>query len=1162
MGKKKNAGLSSFLGIFLFTVGLILFSNVIAQCPDYMPISPSTIPQGTVGTYYSVQFSASGGTPPYTFYTEVCPPGFSLTSGGLFSGVPLESGEWSLYIWVEDSSSPYPCSSSADYILKIVEPCPLIYIYPTQLPEAKIGTNYDVQLSAQGGTQPYLFYFRGGKLPKGLSLSSDGKIYGTPSETGTFNFLIVTEDAKNCEGSASYTLVVNCETNYGSLSGYVAISGDGGQSLYILDGDSVSGTMTATSSSGDVFTSEIERGAFSFENIPAGNYTLSGQITYKDNILYDAKLLEYGCSAPSNSSLIKTTMLPGKNVEVKCDSSNLANYLINPPLVMIHGSYDCYNKWFSESFAEESSLPYFDNYARQIGFISFTPNYDWWNGSYLSMAEEVLDQIGKNFSGLSKSGAPPFYVIAHDTGGLLLRVLGSQIYKSDPVVGKIRKAFLLGTPNSGANYDFKFGSRKETGENLITRYFNEVYPDFGKINVFPVAGNKGWWGSQNDDGMVSLDSVFSIKNVSCIEDDCVTYPAVKFQYNMSQILPFSHKELGDPESVYDVFNLILSNSEKGTPEAPVGAVGWGTTGVTSKKIGGQTGSFVVESSADYPFYVSKCDGIAILIKVSSGAATFKFVDPNGIETLIENGLFLKSAPAQGNCFLRVLPESGDVTFEAVIIENSLFGIKSYLTSQNFLPGESVTLRVDKTGDWSLVSSAEVSASMYDASGSLLQTISLVEKGNYYTGSFVAPSTVGNYPIIVEASGLYNNSQFTRTEIEAMNVVSASHLFTGDFSDFASDKNGDGKFDSITFNYSVNVNKSGFYSVSADIYDSLGNFVAHSTDSFSVSASQVFRSSLVFDLSSIHCEQLSGKFFVVGLKFLDGDSLNTLDVWNEPIETKSYSSSQFECDSSPLTPSPSNITPVKVTKGTTAFVAISGNNFKENAVAQFESPLNVLESKRFSDRVVFASISIPESSASGYYDVYVKNPDGKIGKIENGLYVSDDTPPVIAFAEPQAESEVGGVVNVVARTEDDIKVVSVSFELDGTLQKRVDSYPFIWAWETSKTSEGRHTLKITATDSSGQSAFVEESVNVVRFPEVLSLSKKSDPFRIVVSGNNFKNGIEVYINNEKWNNVLFKTSNKIVLKGGASLKTKVPKGVKTTFRFVNPDGGETTYVWQR
>ncbi len=1162
---RKNSLLKNLIlnAKFMVAIVLMLTGTISFFCQSCtLTISPSSLPEGSVGTYYYVQFTATGGTAPYYFYTEGMPSWLSLTSEGKLYGTPQEAGTWSVYIGVSDSTSSYPCTGELFGNLVVTDACPIIYIKPSELPGAQIKTFYSQTLTAEGGVKPYNFSIGGGNLPPGISLSKEGTISGTPTESGLFNFLVIANDSANCSGSQSYSLNVECVSNSGTLSGYVGISSDGGKTLFILDGEPVSGTVTATSTNGDAFTSQIERGTFNFGSVPMGTYTLSGQITYRDNILYDAKLLSYGCSAPSNFNVLKTVNLPAKAVEVKCDTINNFTYVVPPPLVMIHGSYDCFNKWFSGDTNEGDSGTYFDNYARQIGIISFTPNYDWWSRSYTSMADEVLEQIVKNMNDLTKSGIPPYYVITHDTGAFILRVLGSGIRQNHNAVGKIRKAFLLAPPNSGFDFNLQSGSKREAGENLITRYFNEVYPNFGKINVFPIAGNNGLWGSKNNDGMVSLNSVFSVQNVSCIEEDCIIYPILKLPYGDSQILPYTHSELGGPESLLDVFNLILSNSEGGTPEAPVGTIGWGTTGVTSKKIGGGSQVLQAESATDYPFYVSKCDGMAIVIRTVSGSATFKFVDPDGVETVIENDLFVKTAPSPGICFLRVLPDSGGVNFTATVIENSIFGIKAYLTSQNFFAGDKVTLRVDKIGDYSLVSSVQINASLYDSNGTPLQTISLVEKGSYFSGTFIAPALTGNYVVVVEATGLYDNVPFSRTEFESMSVISDSHLFLGDFADSPADLNGDGKYDSISLSYSLNVPESGNYVVIADIYDSLGNFVAHGSDDFYSASSGIVNSSINFDLSSVHCEQLSDKFSIVGLRLLNGESLKTVDVWNNLIRTQQYSQSQFECNSSYLSPLPSYITPSTITKGRIADVAISGKNFKENAAVIFESPISVLSSSRFSDKVIFAKISIPESAQNGYYDVIVENPDGRSGKIENAFLVRNDNPPEVSFGNPQEGSNIGGTVRVIAITSDDVKVSSVSFELDGVLQKTVTSYPFIWDWDASKSGTGMHTLKITATDSIGQTTSEEESVNVVQIPVISSMSKKPDPFRIIVTGNFFESGIEVFINNERWEKVVFKSSNKIVLKGGKLLKEKVPKGVKTTFRFVNPDGGETTYVWQR
>ena len=82
---------------------------------------------------------------------------------------------------------------------------------------------------------------------------------------------------------------------------------------------------------------------------------------------------------------------------------------------------------------------------------------------------------------------------------------------------------------------------------------------------------------------------------------------------------------------------------------------------------------------------------------------------------------------------------------------------------------------------------------------------------------------------------------------------------------------------------------------------------------------------------------------------------------------------------------------------------------------------------------------------------------------------------------------------------------------------------------------------------------------VTAPPVVSLMKKAaPPFRIVVVGSNLQRGIRVFIGGAEWTSVVWKNTTKVVLKG--ALKSAIPKGVAKTFRFVNPDGGETTMTW--
>ena len=82
-----------------------------------------------------------------------------------------------------------------------------------------------------------------------------------------------------------------------------------------------------------------------------------------------------------------------------------------------------------------------------------------------------------------------------------------------------------------------------------------------------------------------------------------------------------------------------------------------------------------------------------------------------------------------------------------------------------------------------------------------------------------------------------------------------------------------------------------------------------------------------------------------------------------------------------------------------------------------------------------------------------------------------------------------------------------------------------------------------------------------------MNKMGSPFRINVMGSNLQEGIAVYINGQLWGDstnkqlVKWKSEANIKIKKGSSLKALVPKNTPTTFRFVNPDGGEATLTWQ-
>jgi PKD repeat protein len=114
-----------------------------------------------------------------------------------------------------------------------------------------------------------------------------------------------------------------------------------------------------------------------------------------------------------------------------------------------------------------------------------------------------------------------------------------------------------------------------------------------------------------------------------------------------------------------------------------------------------------------------------------------------------------------------------------------------------------------------------------------------------------------------------------------------------------------------------------------------------------------------------------------------------------------------------------------------------------------------------------------------------------------------------------------------------------------------------------TTTGSFSVRLTVQDSAGATTTGGLTVTVTPRtpPAVTGMQKLGNPFRIKVFGANFQPGTKVYIEGTQWPNVTFKNSATIVLKGGASLKAWVPKGISTVFLFENPDGDTATYTWQ-
>ena len=125
------SGTPTTTGTFTFTVQvtdasspMLTYTKVfvisVAQPLQILPTSP-TLPGGTVNTPHSVTFTATGGTPPYSWPNigpGSAPTGLTYPNTGVLSGTPTVAGTFTFTVTVQDSS-PVPLTFSQQYTITI-----------------------------------------------------------------------------------------------------------------------------------------------------------------------------------------------------------------------------------------------------------------------------------------------------------------------------------------------------------------------------------------------------------------------------------------------------------------------------------------------------------------------------------------------------------------------------------------------------------------------------------------------------------------------------------------------------------------------------------------------------------------------------------------------------------------------------------------------------------------------------------------------------------------------------------------------------------------------------------------------------------------------------------------------------------------------------------
>jgi uncharacterized protein YjbI with pentapeptide repeats len=174
--------------------------------------TPTVLPVASLNQPYTQMFLEHGGVGPVTWVGNTLPPGLNLTTNGILTGTPTQSGSFNISITANDTSTPSQ-STTVQFTLQVNS----LVITTTTLPNGVVGAAYNNPIVTTGGTLPVSFSLTTAAFPPGLFITQPaagtqtGALAGTPTTAGTYTFseTVIDSSTPPQTATATYTVQVN-----------------------------------------------------------------------------------------------------------------------------------------------------------------------------------------------------------------------------------------------------------------------------------------------------------------------------------------------------------------------------------------------------------------------------------------------------------------------------------------------------------------------------------------------------------------------------------------------------------------------------------------------------------------------------------------------------------------------------------------------------------------------------------------------------------------------------------------------------------------------------------------------------------------------------------------------------------------------------------------